>query len=151
MMYKINTKLAQIGNRSEEVTGTVNVPVYFSTAYRHEGIGQSTGFDYTRTANPTRQVLEQTIADLESGDQGFAFSSGMAALTTIFSLFQPGDEIVISKDLYGGTYRILEEDFSRWGLRCHYTNTSMFKTLRRKSQKTQKPSLLKRRQILLWN
>ena len=64
-------------------TGTVNPPVYFSTAYRHEGIGQSTGFDYTRTGNPTRQILEETIADLEGGDQGYACSSGMAAILPI--------------------------------------------------------------------
>ena len=83
-MYKIDTKLAQIGNRSEQTTGTVNAPVYFSTAYRHKGIGQSTGFDYTRTGNPTRQILEQTIADLESGDQGYACSSGMAAFLPFF-------------------------------------------------------------------
>ena len=81
-MYKIETKLAQIGNRSETTTGTVNPPVYFSTAYRHEGIGQSTGFDYTRTGNPTRQVLKKQLPILECGDQGFACSSGMAAIFT---------------------------------------------------------------------
>jgi cystathionine gamma-synthase len=123
-MHKIDTKLAQIGNRSESVTGTVNVPVYFSTAYRHEGIGQSTGYDYTRTGNPTRHVLERTIADLEGGDQGYACSSGMAAIFTILSLFQSGDEWIVSKDLYGGTYRLLEEGFKKWGLQCTYVNTS---------------------------
>lgn len=123
-MYKIDTKLAQIGNRSEQATGTVNVPVYFSTAYRHEGIGQSTGFDYTRTGNPTRQILEKTIADLEGGDQGYACSSGMAAILTVLALFQSGDEWIVSSDLYGGTYRILEEGFKKWGLTCQYTNTS---------------------------
>jgi cystathionine gamma-synthase len=123
-MYKTDTKLAQIGNRSEETTGTVNVPIYLSTAYRHAGIGQSTGFDYTRTGNPTRQTLEKAIADLESGDQGYACSSGMAAIFTILSLFQSGDEWIVSKDLYGGTYRLLEEGFQKWGLRCRYTNTS---------------------------
>nr|WP_295970607.1 methionine biosynthesis PLP-dependent protein [uncultured Bacillus sp.] len=122
-MLKMNTKLAQIGNRSEELTGTVNVPIYLSTAYRHKGIGQSTGYDYTRTSNPTRKILEDTIADLEGGDQGFAFSSGMAAIFTIVSLFQSGDEWIVSKDLYGGTYRLLEEGYQQWGLRCRYTNT----------------------------
>ncbi len=124
LMYKMDTKLAQIGNRSEQTTGTVNAPVYFSTAYRHKGIGQSTGFDYTRTNNPTRQILEQTIADLESGDQGYACSSGMAAIFTVLSLFQSGDEWIVSKDLYGGTYRLLEEGFKKWGLNSKYTNTS---------------------------
>ncbi|MEH7502840.1 methionine biosynthesis PLP-dependent protein [Neobacillus drentensis] len=122
-MYKIDTKLAQIGNRSETTTGTVNPPVYFSTAYRHEGIGQSTGFDYSRTGNPTRQLLEQTIADLESGDKGFACSSGMAAIFTILSLFQSGDEWLVSEDLYGGTYRLLEQGYKKWGLKCQYVNT----------------------------
>ncbi|MED4204724.1 methionine biosynthesis PLP-dependent protein [Neobacillus mesonae] len=122
-MYKIDTKLAQIGNRSETATGTVNPPVYFSTAYRHAGIGQSTGFDYSRTGNPTRQLLEKTIADLEGGDQGYACSSGMAAIFTILSLFQSGDEWLVSEDLYGGTYRLLEQGFKKWGLNCHYVDT----------------------------
>lgn len=122
-MYKIDTKLAQIGNRSETTTGTVNPPVYFSTAFRHEGIGQSTGFDYIRTGNPTRQLLEKTIADLEGGDQGFACSSGMGAILTILSLFQSGDEWLVSEDLYGGTYRLLEKGFQKWGLKSQYVDT----------------------------
>lgn len=123
-MYKLDTKLAQIGNRSETATGAVNPPVYFSTAYRHEGIGQSTGFDYSRTGNPTRQLLEKAIADLEEGDQGYACSSGMAAILTILSLFKSGDEWIVSKDLYGGTYRLLEQGFKKWGLQSKYVNTS---------------------------
>ncbi len=123
IMYKIETKLAQIGNRSETVTGTVNPPIYFSTAYRHAGIGQSTGFDYIRTGNPTRQILEKAIADLEHGDQGFACSSGMAAIFTVLSLFQSGDEWLVSEDLYGGTYRLLEQGFKKWGLKTQYVNT----------------------------
>ncbi|MED4227728.1 methionine biosynthesis PLP-dependent protein [Neobacillus cucumis] len=122
-MYKIDTKLAQIGNRSETTTGTVNPPVYFSTAFRHEGIGQSTGFDYTRTGNPTRQLLEKTIADLEGADQGFACSSGMAAIQLILSLFESGDEWIVSEDLYGGTYRLLEKGYKKWGLTTQYVNT----------------------------
>ncbi|WP_394138077.1 methionine biosynthesis PLP-dependent protein [Cytobacillus oceanisediminis] len=123
-MYNFDTKLAQIGNRSETATGAVNPPVYFSTAYRHEGIGQSTGFDYSRTGNPTRQLLEKAIADLEEGDQGYACSSGMAAILTILSHFKSGDEWIVSKDLYGGTYRLLEQGFKKWGLQSKYVNTS---------------------------
>jgi cystathionine gamma-synthase len=122
-MVKIDTKLAQIGNRSETATGTVNPPVYFSTAYRHAGIGQSTGFDYVRTGNPTRQILEQAIADLEGGDRGFACSSGMAAIFTVLSLFQSGDELIVCEDLYGGTYRLLEQGYKKWGLNAKYVNT----------------------------
>jgi cystathionine gamma-synthase len=123
LMVKTDTALAQIGNRSDTVTGTVNPPVYFSTAYRHEGIGQSTGFDYVRTGNPTRQILEKAISDLECGDQGYACSSGMAAILTILSHFKAGDEWIVSKDLYGGTYRLLEQGFKKWGLICHYVDT----------------------------
>lgn len=129
-MYSLETKLAQIGNRSEKTTGAVNPPVYFSTAYRHAGIGESTGYDYTRTGNPTREILEKAIADLEDGDRGFACSSGMAAIQTILSLFQSGDEWIISKDLYGGTYRLLEQGYKKWGLRCTYVTTSDTDTLR---------------------
>ncbi|OIK09823.1 methionine biosynthesis PLP-dependent protein [Bacillus sp. MUM 13] len=128
-MYNIDTYLAQIGNRSEKETGTVNAPIYLSTAYRHEGIGQSTGFDYSRTGNPTRQILEKTIADLEGGDQGFACSSGMAAILTVLSLFQSGDEWILSKDLYGGTYRLLEQGFKKWGLVCKYRDTSCLQSI----------------------
>ncbi|WNS73525.1 methionine biosynthesis PLP-dependent protein [Bacillus sp. DTU_2020_1000418_1_SI_GHA_SEK_038] len=120
-MYKTDTILAQIGNRSETVTGTVNPPIYLSTAYRHDGIGQSTGFDYIRTGNPTRTILEKAIAELEEGDQGYACSSGMGAILTVLSLFQSGDELIVSKDLYGGTYRLFEQGYKKWGLNCKYT------------------------------
>ncbi|HHY20871.1 MAG TPA: methionine biosynthesis PLP-dependent protein, partial [Bacilli bacterium] len=88
---EIETALVQIGNRLDEKTGTINTPVYFSTAFRHEGIGMSTGYDYARTGNPTREVLEKAIANIEAGDRGFACSSGMAAIQTVLSLFESGD------------------------------------------------------------
>ena len=124
-MHKIETMLAQIGNRSETATGTVNPPVYFSTAYRHEGICQSTGYDYSRTGNPTRELLENAIAKLESGDRGFACSSGMAAIFTLLSLFQSGDHILVSEDLYGGTYRLFEQGYKKWGIAVNYVDTSL--------------------------
>jgi cystathionine gamma-synthase len=123
-MFQTDTLLAQIGNRSEKATGTVNPPVYFSTAYRHEGIGQSSGYDYVRTGNPTREILEKAISTLEEGDQGFACSSGMAAILTVLSIFQSGDELIVSSDLYGGTYRLLEQGYKKWGLKTKYVNTS---------------------------
>ncbi|MBP3950562.1 methionine biosynthesis PLP-dependent protein [Bacillus suaedae] len=119
---KLETILVQIGNRSEDRTGTINTPVYFSTAYRHTGIGESTGYDYARTGNPTREVVENAIATLEEGDRGFACSSGMAAIQTVFSLFEQGDEILASKDLYGGTYRLFEQGWNRWGLSFAYAD-----------------------------
>lgn len=114
------TVLAQIGTRTCSETGAISPPVYFSTAYRHRGIGESTGYDYTRTKNPTRSVLEATIAELEGGDAGFAFSSGMAAIQTVLSLFAHGDEIIASSDLYGGTYRLFEDSAEKGGLSFRY-------------------------------
>ncbi|MDA3129484.1 methionine biosynthesis PLP-dependent protein [Aliibacillus thermotolerans] len=118
--FQLETELVQIGNRIDEKTGAVSAPVHFSTAYRHEGVGESTGYDYSRTKNPTRDILEDAIARLEGGTAGFAFSSGMAAITTLFSLFQTGDEIIASKDIYGGTYRLFEEAWREWGIHIHY-------------------------------
>lgn len=106
--YAIDTLLAQAGNRSDERTGAVSTPIFLSTAYGHHGIGESTGFDYTRTKNPTRSILEETIARLENGTQGFAFSSGMAAIQVLMSLFTAPDEWIVSSDVYGGTYRLLD-------------------------------------------
>jgi len=106
--YSIDTLLAQAGNRSDERTGAVSTPIYLSTAYGHHGIGESTGFDYTRTKNPTRSVLEDTVAKLENGDRGFAFSSGMAAIQVLMNLFKGPDEWIVSSDVYGGTYRLLD-------------------------------------------
>lgn len=121
---KIESRLAQIGSISEPVTGAVSFPIYQSTAFRHPKLGQSTGFDYSRTKNPTRSVLEQAIAELESGDAGFACSSGMAALQTIFALFSQGDHLLVSLDLYGGTYRLIEKIMSRFGVTATYVDTN---------------------------
>ncbi|SCW52406.1 cystathionine gamma-synthase [Paenibacillus tianmuensis] len=121
---KIESRLAQIGSQEEPVTGAVSFPVYQATAFRHPKLGQSTGFDYARTKSPTRKVLEDAIAELESGDAGFACSSGMAALQTIFALFSQGDHLLVSLDLYGGTYRMLERIMSRFGVTATYVDTN---------------------------
>ncbi len=121
---KIESILAQIGSLSEPVTGALSFPVYQSTCYRHPEVGKSTGFDYTRTKNPTRTVLEDAIAQLEGGDAGFANSSGMASLTTVFALFSQGDHLIVSLDLYGGTYRLLEKVMSRFGVTATYVDTN---------------------------
>ena len=106
--YSINTILAQAGNRTDPRTGAVSTPIFLSTAYGHHGIGESTGYDYTRTKNPTRAVLEETMAKLDGGDNAFAFASGMAAIQVLMSLFKAPDEWIVSSDVYGGTYRLLD-------------------------------------------
>ncbi|MGM9966306.1 methionine biosynthesis PLP-dependent protein [uncultured Rummeliibacillus sp.] len=117
----ISTRLAQIGTETDPRTGAINTPIYLSTAYRHAGLGQSTGYDYTRTKNPTRAVLEEGIAALESGDAGFACSSGMAAIQLVLSLFKSGDEIIYSDDIYGGTYRLARQYENQYGIHAHFT------------------------------
>ncbi|MEC0238667.1 PLP-dependent transferase [Paenibacillus dokdonensis] len=120
----IESRLAQMGSLEDPATGAVNFPIYQATAFRHPKLGQSTGFDYARTKSPTRKVLEDASAQLESGDAGFACSSGMAALQTIFSLFGHGDHLIVSLDLYGGTYRMLERIFSKFGVAATYIDTN---------------------------
>ncbi|SDO34938.1 methionine biosynthesis PLP-dependent protein [Alkalicoccus daliensis] len=130
--HSLETKLVQAGNRRDHTTGAVNAPVYFSTAYRHEGIGQSTGYDYSRTGNPTRAILEESIADLEGGARGLACASGMAAVQVVLSLFKQGEEIIATSDLYGGTYRLFENGWTRWGLTFHYAEPEDIETFREK-------------------
>lgn len=122
--WRIESILAQIGSLEEPVTGAVNYPIYQATAFRHPRLGQSTGFDYARTKSPTRAVLEEAAAALESGDAGFACSSGMAALQTVFMLFAQGDHLIVSLDLYGGTYRLLERIMSKYGVTSSYVDTN---------------------------
>lgn len=118
----LETRFVQLGNQSDAKTGAVNPPIYFSTAYKHDGLGQSTGYDYTRTKNPTRALLEEGIADLESGDQGYACASGMAAIQLVLSLFRSGDEIIGPEDIYGGTYRLLEQYADIYSISTTYTD-----------------------------
>lgn len=120
--HRMETKLAQIGTRQDPTTGAIVTPIYHATTYAHPSVGQSTGFDYTRTANPTRSVLEAAIATLEGGCRGFAFASGMTAVTCVLSLYGQGAHVVVSDDLYGGTYRLLEQILGNTGLTTTYVD-----------------------------
>ena len=119
----IKTRLVHTGVRSDKVTGSVSCPIYQVATFQHPAFGESTGFDYSRITNPTRKVLEEAIARLEEGCRGFAFSSGMAAITTVLALFKTGDRIIVSDDLYGGTYGLFNQILSRYGLIADYVDT----------------------------
>lgn len=121
---KLETRLVQTGVKWDTRTGAVSMPIYQSATFQHPRLGESTGFDYSRSGNPTRQVLEDAIAAAESGQRGLAFASGMAAITTLLYLFQPGDHLIVSDDLYGGTYRLFEQIFSNFGLEFTFVDTS---------------------------
>jgi cystathionine gamma-synthase len=121
-MYQLDTYFSQLGNKQEQSTGAVTYPVHLSTAYRHHDLHESTGFDYTRTKNPTRDTLEQGFATIESGAGCCATSSGMAAIQLVLSLFQSNDEVIVSSDLYGGTYRLFSDYEARFQLKFTYVD-----------------------------
>ncbi|CAL1239502.1 trans-sulfuration enzyme family protein [Candidatus Methylocalor cossyra] len=117
---RLTTLLAQAGTRQDTRTGALSTPIHQTATFAHPGLGQSTGFDYSRSANPTRAVLERTMARLDGGAGGFAFASGLAALTTVLGLFEAGDHLVVAEGGYGGTQRLLDQVFARFGLALSY-------------------------------
>ena len=107
----------------DPITGAVSFPIFQSATFRHRSFGISTGYDYSRVSNPTRQELERTMAILEGGLEGFAFTSGQAANMSVFGLLKDGDHVLLSDDIYGGTFRICEEIFRSVG--CEFTYVDM--------------------------
>lgn len=104
----LETRVIHAGQSPDPLTGAVMTPIYATSTYVQESPGKHKGYEYSRTRNPTRDAYEKCVADLESGQAGFAFASGMAAIATILELLQPGDHIIAMDDLYGGTYRLME-------------------------------------------
>ena len=117
------------GNTIDPLTGAVNIPIYQTSTFQQKGIGLEPEWEYARTGNPTRAALERLIAELEEGTAGFAFASGMAAITTVLSLFRAGDRILISSNVYGGTYRVLDKVFSAFDLHYAIVNTEDLQAL----------------------
>lgn len=121
--YKIDTLLAQAGIHSDERTGALVSPIHLSTTYQHPEFGQSTGFDYTRTKNPTRVNVEKTLAAIEKADYALVTSSGMAALVLLFGTFPVGSQIVAARDLYGGSFRWFNEQEARGRFQFTYADS----------------------------
>ncbi|MDC5694965.1 aminotransferase class I/II-fold pyridoxal phosphate-dependent enzyme [Mammaliicoccus sciuri] len=119
------TLLIHGGKTTDAYTGAVTTPIYQTSTYEQDGIGNlRQGYEYSRTANPTRTALETLIADLEHGTNGYAFGSGMAAISAVIMLLDKGDHILINSDVYGGTYRALTKVFSRFGIEFDFINTT---------------------------
>ena len=128
--YKdFETALIHGGIYGDELTGAVNVPIYQTSTYEQQGLGKYKGYEYSRTGNPTRAALEALIAELEGGKAGFAFGSGMAAITAVLSLFETGDKVIISKNVYGGTFRVLDKVFNHFGISYSIEDTTDLKSL----------------------
>src|SRR4051812_9196017 len=116
------TRAIHAGQEPDPATGATVVPIYATSTYTQEGPGKHKGYEYSRSANPTRTALETCLASLEGGERGLAFASGLAATTAVLSVLRPGDEVVAAADLYGGTFRLLERVFKPWGLVTRYTD-----------------------------
>lgn len=111
------------GCHTYDATGAITEPIYLSATFRHPAFRKSTGYDYGRMANPTRSVLEQTVALLEGGGRAWALSSGMAAINLVFSLCAAGDHVLLSEDIYGGTVRLTNEIYAKYGIDFEYIDT----------------------------
>jgi len=117
---KFGTKAIHAGQKPDESTGAVMTPIYQTSTYVQKKPGEHKGYEYSRTANPTRTALEKNIASLENGSHGLCFGSGLAAIDAIIKLLKPGDEVISTNDLYGGSYRIFSQVFLNYGIKFHF-------------------------------
>ncbi|ANA40867.1 MULTISPECIES: trans-sulfuration enzyme family protein [Geobacter] len=121
---KFGTRIIHTGREIDPTTGALSVPIYQTSTYRQESVDHFGKYDYARSDNPTREALEETVAQLENGTRGFAFASGMAAISSTLLLFSPGDHLVVCEDVYGGTFRALTQLFSRLGVESTFVDAT---------------------------
>ena len=135
---KFETNAIHIGNEPDLSTGSISPPIHLTSTYVQEGIGKNKGYDYSRGNNPTRQRLEQNIASLEGGYDAVAFSSGMAATTALFQDLNQGDHVIISRNVYGGTYRMTTQVLSNHGLQFDFVDTTDVQNIKKAIKKNTK-------------
>ena len=119
---KFNTKVIHAGVHPDVSTGAIMTPIYQTSTYIQDEIGVHKGFEYSRTGNPTRQALENNLAAIEGGKYGACFGSGLAAIDAVVKMLNPGDEVISTNDLYGGSYRIFTTIFEKYGIKFHFVN-----------------------------
>jgi cystathionine beta-lyase/cystathionine gamma-synthase len=119
--HQFATKAIHAGVEPDPTTGAIMTPIFQTSTYVQETIGKHKGFEYSRTGNPTRAALEKSFAALENGKYGLAFASGMSAIDAVIKLLNPGDEVVSTSDLYGGSYRLFTKVFAKYGIKFHFT------------------------------
>lgn len=136
--FAFDSKVVHGALGTEPLTGAVSMPIFQAATFRHPEFGKTTGFAYSRLENPTRLELERTMAILEGGIRGFAFSSGQAANMAVFSLLEPGDHIILSDDIYGGTFRIIGDVFGKYGIEHTYVDMSDLDAVQAAIQKNTK-------------
>lgn len=120
--YKLATKLIHAGVAPDPTTGAIMTPIYQTSTYVQAAPGDHKGYEYARTQNPTRTVLQQALAAIENGNYALSFGSGMAATDAVAKLLMPGDEVIVANDLYGGTYRIFTKVFANYGIKFHFVD-----------------------------
>ena len=121
---KFSTKTIHAGQKPDKSTGAIMTPIYQTSTYIQESPGKHNGYEYSRTGNPTRSALERNIAGLESGKYGLCYGSGLAAIDAIIKLLNPGDEVISTNDLYGGSYRIFTKIFAKYNIKFHFVDMS---------------------------
>jgi cystathionine beta-lyase len=119
---KFNTKVIHAGVEPDSATGAIMTPIYQTSTYVQEEVGKHKGFEYSRTGNPTRAALESSLAAIENGKYGACFGSGLAAIDCVIKMFNPGDEVISTNDLYGGSYRIFKTIFEKYGIKFHFVD-----------------------------
>ncbi len=129
--YKLGTKLIHAGVSPDPTTGAIMTPIYQTSTYVQDGPGNHKGYEYARTQNPTRTVLQNALAAIENGKYGLSFGSGMAATDAVAKLLMPGDEVIVANDLYGGTYRIFTKVFQNYGIKFHFIDMSDTENIRK--------------------
>lgn len=135
---KFATKAIHAGQHPEEVTGAVSTPIFQTSTYSNEKLGETKGFDYGRTTNPTRFALERNLAALENGKYGYCFSSGMAAVHALITMFKPGDHIICSDNVYGGVFRLFDQIIKDYNFEFSYVNTSDIELVKKSLKKNTK-------------
>ncbi len=118
---KFNTKTIHAGLKPDSATGAIMTPIYQTSTYVQDAVGVHKGFEYSRTQNPTRAALEANLAQLESGNFAACFGSGLASIDCLLKMLSPGDEVISTDDLYGGSYRLFNTIFAKYGIKFHYT------------------------------
>lgn len=129
---KFGTKAIHAGVEPDPSTGAIMTPIYQTSTYVQEGVGNHKGYEYSRTGNPTRNALENAIAQLENGKYGACFGSGMAAIDCLIKMLKPGDEVISTNDLYGGSYRIFTTVFEQYGIKFHFVPMGNLENVREK-------------------
>ena len=119
---KFGTKVIHAGIEPDSATGAIMTPIYQTSTYVQHGVGNHKGYQYSRTQNPTRHVLENNLAALENGKYGACFGSGIAAIDAVIKMLNPGDEVISTNDLYGGSYRLFRTIFEKYGIKFHFVD-----------------------------